>query len=115
MAVSHSFIATNVFLSTDGSASLGGVLRLNGATPVNVHVEIGPPASAGRSEAVLFGPLSNARITIETSAHENTVIALRAGSKVSIEFESATPIPGTLVSGQTFASFRFSISRKLES
>jgi hypothetical protein len=115
MAVGHVFKATNVFLSTSGGASLSGEVALNdGATPVKVHVDIAPPSPAGRSEAVIFGPLSNARITIETFAHENTVIALRAGSRVSIRFESDAPVSNTLVAGHRFSSFSFSISRTLD-
>jgi hypothetical protein len=115
MAVSHSFKATNLSLSTTGGASLGGDLTLNGATTVNVLVDIRAPSSPGNSEAVIFGPLNNARVAIETPAFENTLIALRAGTKVSIHFESTAPIPDSLSGGQKFSSFRFSISRKLES
>lgn len=114
MAVRHSFKATSSFLSTFGSVGLAGNVMLNGETPVKVHVSIGPPSSPGRNEAVIFGPMSNARITIETPAHENTAVALRAGTKVSIDFESTTPVPNDLVAGLKFDSYQFSISRTLE-
>jgi hypothetical protein len=114
MAVSHPFKATNVFLTNSGGASLSGELMVNGATPpINVHVSIDPPSSSG-NRAVLFGPLSNARIAIDLAAHENTAVALRAATSVSITFESTTPVPSTLVAGHTFSDFTFRIVRKLE-
>ena len=81
---------------------------------VKVHVSIGAPSSPGRNEPVMFGPLSNARITIETPAHENTAIALRAGTKISIDFASTPPVPNDLVAGLRFDSYQFAISRPLE-
>ena len=114
MAVHHTFAATEIFLDTSGGAALGGVLTLNGGRPINVLVTVEPPSSPGHNEAVIFGPLSNARVSIETPAHENTAIALRAASKVSIDFESSADVPDSLVAGQRFTSYRFSISRKLD-
>ena len=115
MAVSHNFKATEIFFESDGSVSLIGDLTLNGVTPVDIRVAILSPSSPGQSEAVIFGPLSNPHITIETAARENILVSLRASTRVSIFFESTNPVPDSLASGHKFSSFRFSMSRKIDS
>lgn len=114
MAVNHTFAATEVMLGESGGVALGGVLTLNGGRPINAFVTVAAPSSPGHNEAVIFGPLSDARVIIETSAHENTGNALRAASRVSIDFESSSDVPDSLVAGQRFTGFRVSISRKLD-
>jgi hypothetical protein len=70
MAVHHTFKATEILMGTSGGVSLLGVLTLNGVTPINVPVTIAVPSSPGHNEAVIFGPLSNARVIRDPGARK---------------------------------------------